>query len=142
MPEIGSTATATSAMSLATTGQRFGTWVIDFVCYFVFALLIGVSAGLVGLADVLQRINNFVLGIGILFVYYFPQEVMGGRTIGKRIMKTEAVSEDGTPLTPKQAFLRTVCRCIPFEAFSFLGGKGHPKGWHDRFAKTKVVSLR
>jgi hypothetical protein len=35
-----------------------------------------------------------------------------------------------------QIFLRTLCRFIPFEPISFLGGAG---GWHDRFSSTFVV---
>jgi uncharacterized RDD family membrane protein YckC len=129
-----------SAVGLASTRQRLGTLLIDLVCFFAFSWVLGAILGLVGLGVVLESVPDLLLGIGILFVYYFPQEVLWGRTVGKRIMKTQAVGEDGSPLTPRQALGRTLWRFVPFEAFSFLGGDGRPRGWHDKFSKTKVVS--
>jgi hypothetical protein len=35
----------------------------------------------------------------------------------------------------KMALIRTICRFIPFEAFSFFG----QKGWHDSISGTNVV---
>jgi len=77
-----------------------------------------------------------------VLVYYLPQEAFSGRTLGKLITGTKAVNQDGTELSFGQALGRTLCRFIPFEAFSFFGENGRPKGWHDRIPNTMVISVR
>jgi len=129
-------------MVLASSWQRFGTMLLDTIFYFIFAFIFGIVSYLIGLGDLIQNMNNNILGIIILIIYYVPQEAFSGRTLGKLITGTKAVSEDGTNLTFGQALGRTLCRFIPFEAFSFLGGRGMPRGWHDKIPKTKVISLR
>ncbi len=128
-------------MVLASTGQRFGTMLLDLIFFYIFALILGLVLGLIGL-DLIQNMNDILLGIVILLIYYVPQEAFSGRTFGKLITGTKAVNEDGSNLTLGKALGRTLCRLIPFEAFSFLGGQGTPKGWHDRIPKTKVISIR
>lgn len=129
-------------MVLASTGQRFGTMLLDLIFYFIFAIIFGFVLGLIGLGDLIQNMNDTLLGIVILLIYYVPQEAFSGRTLGKLITGTKAVKEDGTELSFGQALGRTLCRFIPFEAFSFLGGNGRPRGWHDKIPKTKVISVR
>jgi uncharacterized RDD family membrane protein YckC len=97
---------------------------------------------LIGLGDVIEEMNDYLLGFIILLIYYVPQEAFSGRTLGKMITGTKAVNEDGSKLTFGKVLGRTLCRFIPFEAFSFLGGQNKPKGWHDRIPKTKVISIR
>lgn len=58
-----------------------------------------------------------------------------GRTLGKLATGTYAVREDSSPLTLKDAFLRSLCRLIPFEVFSGLGDTP----WHDSITKTMVI---
>lgn len=48
--------------------------------------------------------------------------------------------EDGTKPDFKAVALRTLCRFIPFEAFTYLGSS-NPMGWHDKLSSTRVVSL-
>ena len=129
-------------MVIASTGQRLGNMFLDLVFFFVFAFVFGIVLALIGLGDVIEGMNDTLLGSIILLIYYVPQEAFSGRTLGKLITGTEAVNEDGTKLTFGKALGRTLCRFIPFDAFSFLGGKGRPKGWHDRIPKTKVISTR
>lgn len=134
--------TASAGPPIASTSQRFLSLLIDMFFFYLFAFIFGFVMALVGMGGLLQAMPNLLLGMLILLVYYVPQEMAGGRTLGKRIMKTKAVAEDGSELTVGQAFGRTLCRFIPFEAFSFLGGNGQPRGWHDKIPKTKVVSLK
>ena len=129
-------------MVMASTGQRLGNMFLDFIFYFVFCFCIGAIMGLVGIGDVIEGMNDHLLGAIIFLIYFVPQEAFSGRTLGKLITGTKAVTEDGTNLTFGKALGRTLCRFIPFEAFSFLGGQGRPKGWHDRIPKTKVISTR
>ena len=129
-------------MVLASTGQRLGNMFLDLIFYFIFAFVFGIILALIGLGDFIEGMNDHLLGTIILLLYYVPQEAFSGRTLGKLITGTKAINKDGTKLTFGQAFGRTLCRFIPFEAFSFLGGNGRPRGWHDRIPKTKVISIR
>jgi uncharacterized RDD family membrane protein YckC len=61
----------------------------------------------------------------------------GGKTLGKYITGTRAVTDEGVPVGPGKALLRFLVRQIPFEAFSALGSPSYP--WHDRWTKTLVI---
>jgi uncharacterized RDD family membrane protein YckC len=61
-----------------------------------------------------------------------------GKTLGKLITGTRALKMDGGNLTWKVAFMRSLCRIVPFEAFSAFGGNP----WHDRWTDTIVVKER
>ena len=130
---------------LASTGQRLGNMFLDLIFFliirFVIEFMFGFIAPLLRVRDPIKGINEFLFGIIISFFYYVPQEALSGRTLGKMITGTKAVNEDGTKLTFGRALGRTLCRYIPFEALSFLGGKDGPRGWHDRIPKTKVISI-
>jgi uncharacterized RDD family membrane protein YckC len=76
------------------------------------------------------------LAIVLTFLYYTLFEVATkGRTIGKILTGTTAITQDGTPFTFKHALLRTLCRFIPFEIIS--GFFYMP--WHDSITNTVVV---
>lgn len=133
---------AGSEVVLASTGQRFGTMLIDIVGFLIFSLILGFTMGLLGLSELMLSVNEHLFGLMIYLIYFFPQEAMTGQTLGKLLLGTQVVNEDGSELTFGRAFGRTLCRLIPFDAFSFLGGEGHPKGWHDSIPKTKVISIK
>lgn len=130
-----------SEAELATTGRRFGTFVIDHICYFVFAVLLGVMVSLIwgnaGLAQI-ERIPDLVLGMMISLPYYLVFETIWGRTPGKFIMGTIVVDDAGGKPSFGQLVKRTFSRFIPFEQFSFFG----ERGWHDSISDTRVVMHR
>ena len=64
-------------------------------------------------------------------------EVIFQKTLSKFITKTKVVRLDGSKPTKSNILIRTFCRLIPFEIFSFLFPK---KGcFHDRLSNTMVV---
>jgi len=130
------------AIVVASQGQRCGTFLLDIVFYFIFCFVLGVVLGITGLGNVTKNMNSTLFGFVTLYMYYASQEPFSGRTLGKRIAGTKAVNEDGSEMSFNQGLLRTLCRFIPFDAFSFLGGNGRPMGWHDKISKTKVISVR
>ena len=82
-----------------------------------------------------------ILGLGYLnyLIYYTVCEsAFKGYTLGKLITGTKAVCEDGQELSFKHALLRSLCRVVPFEAFT--GFSGQP--WHDKWTRTMVVKTR
>ena len=84
----------------------------------------------------IEWLNNSPIFIFTLYsmTYYIALEYTFGQTIGK-IYKNHFVT--GLEKNRFKAILiRTLCRLIPFEAFSFFSKPG--KGWHDKFSKTNV----
>jgi uncharacterized RDD family membrane protein YckC len=146
--ELEQPSAASSASGLDNAGprasgpQRLLTVIIDTVFFYAFAFVIGIVLAIFGLAGLLESVPELLFGLAIYALYYIPQEVFSGRTLGKRIMKTRVVQFDGTPPTFGQVVGRTLCRLIPFEFVSFFGAheRGGPLGWHDKIPKTVVVS--
>lgn len=62
-----------------------------------------------------------------------------GRSIGKYFTKTKVVMEDGSVPKTTDIILRTLCRLIPFNAFSFFNDEA--RGWHDSMSDTYVVDI-
>ena len=116
--------------------KRFLNYLIDIVAFYAFALILGIVLGLTGSEGILEEVNETVLGLLIMIAYYWGFESVFGQTVGKMITGSMVVTEDGEPITPLHALKRTLCRLIPFEAFSFLGSG---PGWHDTISKTRVV---
>lgn len=135
---------------LASTEQRLINYAIDSVFYFVFMILFlivirylskleGLSflSGLL-ISDHPNVLNRFLFGLSTTILYYSILEyLLKGKTIGKFITNTRAVTTENQILDLKSVLLRSMCRRIPFDSFSFLGDV--PRGWHDRISKTKVV---
>lgn len=73
----------------------------------------------------------------IQFSYYFLFEVLLRKTPGKMLTKTVVVMDDGSEPNITSILIRSFVRFIPLEFISFLFYKD--MGWHDMFARTKVV---
>lgn len=131
----------------ASQSDRFINFVVDYVAQLLVLLLLGLIIGLIAgitgnnemafMFDSMSRIEEYLLGMVILFVYYSFFEILTGRTIGKFLTKTVTVTENGEKPETQTLLLRTLCRMIPFDALTFLGNSG--RGWHDTLSKTYVV---
>lgn len=76
-------------------------------------------------------------GLIISLAYYTLWEGLTGRTPGKFATGTKVfVQEDSTRPGLVTALLRSLCRLIPFEVFSFMSKR--PAGWHDYLPGTLV----
>lgn len=117
-----------------------------YILFFVFAFVMGIILAITN-PEGLETIDDesasntftfYIMAIGIIVSYYTFMESLFGRTIGKLITGTKVATEQGTMPNTKTAFLRSLSRLVPFEAFSFLGDE--PRGWHDTWTDTWVVS--
>ena len=68
----------------------------------------------------------------VLFIYFFANEAVFGRTLGKAANGSFVVFERRRVLS---VLWRTLSRFLPFEAFSFIG---RSEGWHDTLSSTTV----
>jgi uncharacterized RDD family membrane protein YckC len=137
---------------LASTGQRFVNYLIDILVFYGVIIIFGMLAG-AGLAAsdkfsegaTEEDVQSAFLGgvfliyafvFGFLFLYYTLLEGSKGKTLGKMVTKTRVIREDGEPMTYGKAFLRTLCRMVPFEPLSIFFGM---QMWHDKWTGTVVV---
>lgn len=135
---------------LATTGQRFLNYIIDYGIQFVLGALIGFVIGLIGLfigkpeivdgLGEMSKIQEYLLGLVILIIYYSLTEVLLKRSIAKFITNTIVVLEDGSVPSSSDFLRRTFCRLIPLNHLSFFGSPC--RGWHDSISNTYVVKKR
>ena len=138
----------------ASTGQRVLNFIIDsLLIRFGLTYVVGMALGYLLYAiseslymtvfysedEVWTYLFNYLVGAFIYTVYYtFCEKVFSGVTLGKLITGCKAISEDGQPLTFKQALLRSLSRVVPFETLSAMWGAP----WHDTWTKTTVVKTR
>jgi len=124
--------------------RRFVNFLIDYIAFVVFGAVIGAILGVAGGIGAVEKLQSvgmqYLTGIVVMLIYYVPQEAMYGRTLGKLVTGTKVVDKNGNPPTWGKAFGRTLCRFIPFEAFSFF--MADARGWHDSIPKTYVVKAR
>ena len=135
----------------ASSGQRFLNYLIDqvlikFLLYWIYYFL---NFGKLPLYNSIIRLENGEFNLDLFSValssalvagiYFIIEGASGGLTIGKLITGTKAVKEDGySRVNWNDAFVRSLCRLVPFEPLSGL--MGYP--WHDRWSKTAVIKTR
>ena len=121
--------------------KRFGTYLIDqlgiYAMMFIVAFLIGYFFGQAGI-QALLGVNQLLLGAMFFLSYYLVFEGLWARTPAKLILGTRVVTEEGDPPSFRTILIRSLCRMIPFEPFSFFG----ERSWHDGISKTFVISTR
>ena len=130
----------------ASGGKRFANYLIDnLVFYLLWRFLVAIW-----FVQVLYALNFPIENRVLLYLVAYLaaglflglliggfEAATGGKTLGKYISGTRAVTDDGIPVGPRKAFLRFLSRMVPFEAFSALGTPCYP--WHDRWTKTVVI---
>jgi uncharacterized RDD family membrane protein YckC len=138
--------TVTDAL-LATHGQRFLNFVIDLVIQYIIWVCVGMT--IVIIADITgsYALSNWIESLSltgkvfsalvIVILYYGFTDMYFSRSLAKFFTKTVVVMEDGSKPDKKTIIIRTLCRLIPLDPFSFLGSS--PRGWHDSISHTFVV---
>ena len=115
-------------------GLRFANYVIDIIAFYViFFIVVYAGAGIINATNIGLL---YLVVFTILIAYYTIMEgATNGKTLGKLVTKTRAVKKDGTTFTLRDAFLRSLCRLVPFEPFTAFSG--YP--WHDKWTNTIVI---
>ncbi len=135
---------------LASQGDRLTNYFIDYIAMMLFGVVIVLIYFFFIDPDsdylyeedtgLKAKLIEYALGAVITIMYYLLCETLfKGKTLGKLITKTRAINLDNSKMGFEDTLLRTLCRIIPFEAFSFLG---NGPGWHDKFSDTKVIKDR
>ncbi|WP_299626542.1 RDD family protein [uncultured Tenacibaculum sp.] len=125
---------------------RFANFILDFIFGYIFILIcsiiLGVTVALISPDSLTffeqdRPILDLFLGLIFRTIYYIIFEATTGRSLAKFITKTKVVDKNGEKPNVYTIFLRTICRFIPFEPFSFFGNED--SGWHDTISETRVV---
>lgn len=139
--------------SLASKGIRFADFLIDSIMYYLlnsFLITPFLSYFMIstnGLGGIISNMENlwliyvfdFFMSFIVYSMYFTLQEYFfNGRTLGKFITGSKVVMLTGESPTFFNYFIRSLSRCVPFEAFSFFG----ETGWHDAWSKTRVVNVK
>ncbi len=125
----------------ATTGARFADYIIDSIAYSIRLMIVLVGLILSGMVSIREDDTLFsyvCVFTAILGYYTLIESITQGKTLGKYITGTRAVKEGGSPITLGDAFMRSICRLVPFEVLCAFGGNP----WHDRWTKTMVIKER
>jgi len=138
---------------LASKSKRFANYVIDRIVFYGIIIVLGILAVLIAsllgsesvlnFLDSLENVNSLVdrlITTIIFIILYMIIEGLTQRTVGKLITRTKVVMENGEKPPFETIVVRSLCRMIPFNAFSFLGSI--PRGWHDTISKTFVVDVQ
>ena len=133
---------------LASSGARFLNYILDLLFFFIVFMMIifflGILIGL-GFTDLgiwMDNLGDFgwnIIAIVISLTYYLVMEGLFARSIAKFITGTVVVDENGQKPDFATIFKRSLCRFIPFDALTFLGGS---RGWHDSLSHTYVVNKK
>ena len=135
--------------NMASGGKRFANYILDVIFIYIFSAIIGIIMGIVialakpewlSVFDEENKLAEYLMGFFISMFYYSILESATGRSIAKFITGTKVINYKGETPGFGTILIRTLCRFIPFEPFSFLGGGA--SGWHDTISKTKVVNVK
>jgi len=128
----------------ASKGKRFANYIVDRIMVFLLMMLgfgFFLSDQMLLQVEEMNFFVEYLVGaVGTIIYYTICEGFLKGKTIGKFITGTRAVSEDNQGLDFSMAFIRSISRVIPFEPFSFLGDDNG--GWHDNWSDTKVIDER
>lgn len=84
-----------------------------------------------------EKLNGYLLGALMVFLYYFIFEGFFQKTPAKFITKSIVVNRDGSKPSFGTIGIRSVLRLVPFEALTFFGKDS--TGLHDSGSKTHVI---
>jgi len=127
-------------------GPRFGHFIIDLIVFqiviyivsYIFELLTSLTNFSVSLNLTIGLISSIVLLLLYPALYAFCENKWQ-KTPGKYLTKSLVIDEYGNKPELRAIILRSLIRLVPFEPFSCFGDN-YSNGWHDRWAKTWVVT--
>lgn len=126
-----------SEIEMVSTKIRFINFIIDVLLLRFIAFLLVQSIFSYSLVRYLNENQGaaWLLGMLMVFAYYFIFESLTGRTLGKLITSTKVVMADGSKPDTMAILKRSLVRLVPFEPLS--GNKS--TWWHDRWTGTRVI---
>lgn len=113
-------------------------FVVDTATILLSATIAGYALSILslGFLDGYSDVIAPLLILALYFLYYIYLEYNYQTTLGKHLTKTKVVMADGQKPELNDIIIRTLCRLIPFDRFSFIFTSN---GFHDYLSKTTVI---
>ena len=125
-------------------GKRIINYFIDIIVFSVLVSFI-IASFFPGLLDAFNNQKEISISTQLLIRFFyglymsFTEALFKGKTIGKFISGTRVVyANDGSIINSRAAFVRGLCRIIPFEELSTIFF--FPYTLHDRWSGTMVIN--
>lgn len=118
-------------------GKRFVNLLVDTIVFYILVMLSAVFYVIITQQAEMGNFTAYFMSFSIMIFYYTIIEGLTGKSIAKFITKTKVVNIDFSKPDIGTIFIRSLCRIIPFEPFSYLGSDA--RGWHDTITKTYVI---
>lgn len=116
--------------------RRLLNFLIDLSCW---ASLLFFGSQIVDFSEIIEKdVMGFSLLSAGFLLYYVVLEFFFQQTPGKFITGTKVVTRDGKKPGIKIIILRSLCRLIPLDKFSFLFTR---RGFHDYLSATTVIDI-
>lgn len=117
-------------------GKRLLGHIID-VAFIMFMTIMILKFAIIAESTTISNLEIDLTYFAFYFLYFFGSEATcNGKTIGKKLLRMSVTNDKGESTSMQKIGLRTLCRFIPFDIFSFLWGGN----WHDNISGTYVVS--
>ena len=129
-----------SGLALAPKTRRFFNFIVDYYCCsFIVALLEIRNLLSVEAYEPNNRASSLLIFLTIYFFYYLLLEFfLNGKTLGKFLTGTRAVTKDGEALTFRAALIRSLYRLTSIlDLLTFIGA--YKRGGHDIVSGTSVI---
>ena len=111
------------------TSIRLTNYLIDLVIIVIMWIIASV---------LMQDLNSSMIAYYVItFLYYFIFELSMKQTIGKLVTKTFVVKKNGVNPSFVNILIRSCCRLIPIDSFSYLFGT--ERGLHDVLSSTRLA---
>ncbi|MEE1946609.1 RDD family protein [Pedobacter sp. KR3-3] len=128
--------------SRASSGKRLANYLIDVVAFYIILIFVAIVLELLFPNSVSGlETNPIVDRLITLFFYglvmFLIEMCFQGKSLGKLITGTRAMTLSGETLSFEKALIRNFVRAVPFNALSALGTPCSP--WHDNWSDTIVV---
>lgn len=132
----------------ASRNKRFVNFILDIIFFTILSVIIAVILGVVivivspeslSFFEKDNKLIHYLFNFIVAMIYYSTFEFLTGRTIAKYITKTKVITENGEKPDFRTIIIRSLCRFIPFEPFTYLGSES--SGLHDQLSKTRVVEI-
>ena len=123
--------------NIANSGLRLVHLIIDSIAIAWLTTMLGVI--LIFSIGIPFGANSWWIYLITTFSYFIFLEYKFGKSLGKLVTKTTVIKSNGENPTLSDIIIRTLCRFIPFDHFSYLFMK---IGFHDYLSNTMVVKKK
>lgn len=124
---------------------RFGAYFIDFIGLIIFAFILGILLGIIGMSDIFTK-GGILIDYSLWIIYSAVFLSIWSTTPGKKIYGLEVLKEDEERLdfstALKRAFLQPLSFFLLGAGFWNMNKNEKKQAWHDKSCHTIVIRVK